>query len=560
MARPFRRSTIKNQNMQQCNILLLAIFIEMDYHITTLLYLVFILHIAKYYLTNRKCIPEQQTIRGNEVVQMNDAEGYDVLRLIEHSKSCYVSSEYVRGTPLIRWLKYHPNLSKEQLFFWIHEMAGQLERIHKCRGRPCYRYVNPYSIIITEEKELYFLDTSAKSNERLLKIMGRRSVREHFLPPGEAYCQSESDFLDIYGLGKTIQYLLSVSEPKPGLTRGETARFQRIISKSLNRFSKRAYVQVSQLRKDIPVYHVQEKRHVKIKVILSLAAAVTAAAAGVTVYRNMAKAAVFPEETEELQEKTKENIAESKDRKKANELERELGFLYFLEKQDYEAAGKYFSEMQGDKAAAGLADLSEYMQVDISGREKELLEILQEIERAVPVKESEKYNLCLIEGYRLLDSREAAENVIRLCKICEKAADENTKRKLTAYMANGCEKTGEKDKAAEKYLDMLTWTSDAAAREEIYKRLIFLYQETGKADEAASICRQGVEELKGSKELRIMHMGIQCADGGIEREVCAQTVRGYIEEIPEIVEDEDFKKLAREYGIVVEGENIWVGR
>ena len=42
--------------------------------------------------------------------------------------------------------------------------------------------------------------------------------------------------------------------------------------------------------------------------------------------------------------------------------------------------------------------------------------------------------------------------------------------------------------------------------------------------------------------------------------MCAQTVRGYIEEMPEITEEEAFKKLVREYGIVIEGEDIWVGR
>ena len=32
-------------------------------------------------------------------------QGYDVLRLIEHSESCYVSSEYVRGRTLIRYIR-----------------------------------------------------------------------------------------------------------------------------------------------------------------------------------------------------------------------------------------------------------------------------------------------------------------------------------------------------------------------------------------------------------------------------------------------------------------------
>ncbi len=500
---------------------------------------------------------------------MNDAEGYDVLRLIEHSKSCYVSSEYVRGTPLIRWMKYHPNLSKEQLFFWIHDMAGQLERIHKCRGKPCYRYVNPYSMIITEEKELYFLDTSAKSNEKQLQIMRRRSVREHFLPPGEQYYQSESEFLDIYGLGKTMQYLLSVSEPKPGLTRGETARFQKVISKSLNGHSKRAYAKVSEFRKDIPVYRMAERHSIKGRLLLGLLAAVTAAAAiGTGIYRNMVSVSAFPAEPEGMTEDLgaqyleKNDLGEdepdNRDKRRADELAKELGFLYFLEKQDYEKAGRYFKEAEETE---GLADLSGYMLTeDISGQAENLLILLQEIEKTTPAEDKENYNLCLIEGYRILNSEEAAKNMVRLCEICEKTAGEAITQKLTAYMAYGYEKTGEMAKAAEKYTELLAWAEGDAAREEIYKKLVYLRQEMGETDAAGAVCRQGLEELKGSVELRLMHIALQCADEGIEREVCAQTVRRYIEEIPEITEEEDFKKLVREYGIVIEGENIWVGR
>ena len=82
---------------------------------------------------------------------MGEREGYEVLRLIEHNQKCYISSDYVEGKSLIQWLKYHPNLTKKQLFLWIRNLADQLECIHKCRGNPCYQYVNPYSIILAED-------------------------------------------------------------------------------------------------------------------------------------------------------------------------------------------------------------------------------------------------------------------------------------------------------------------------------------------------------------------------------------------------------------------------
>ena len=38
------------------------------------------------------------------------------------------------------------------------------------------------------------------------------------------------------------------------------------------------------------------------------------------------------------------------------------------------------------------------------------------------------------------------------------------------------------------------------------------------------------------------------------------TVKEYLNQIPEIKEETEFQKLAQEYGIVMEGENVWVGR
>lgn len=189
---------------------------------------------------------------------MGEREGYEVLRLIEYNQKCYISSDYVEGKSLIQWLKYHPNFTKKQLFLWIRDLADQLECIHKCRGNPCYQYVNPYSVIVTEDMTLHFLDMSVESNEKMLVQMNRRSVRENFLPPEVNYYQAASIELDIYGLGRTIQYLLSVTDPIPELTRRETVKFQKIISRCLDGHSKRAFKQMSEIQKEIP--NVTEKK------------------------------------------------------------------------------------------------------------------------------------------------------------------------------------------------------------------------------------------------------------------------------------------------------------
>ena len=163
---------------------------------------------------------------------MNISRDYDVLRLIEHNRCCYVSTDVVKGCSLVQWVKYHPYLEKQQLNQWIHAFAQQLIQILKCRGNPCYQYVNPYSIIVSEDRKLCFLDMKSDSNQEVVKMMQRKNIREYFLPGGCSYRDADEE-LDIYGLGKTIQYLLATAEIEPRLTRREERNIRKMITKCI---------------------------------------------------------------------------------------------------------------------------------------------------------------------------------------------------------------------------------------------------------------------------------------------------------------------------------------
>ena len=494
---------------------------------------------------------------------MNDAEGYDVLRLIEHNRNCYISSDYVEGVPLIRWLKHHPDLSKEQLFLWIHEMAKQLECIHKCRGKPCYRYVNPYSMIITKDNRLYFLDVSAEANEELLSAMGKRNVREYFLPPKEEYSQKDTFFPDIYGLGRTIQYLLSESRPDPRLTKKEEIQFQNILFRSISIHSKRTYTGVSGLRKQLPVYHKSRRVFKKIRLLLIPAAFLVF----------LTVAFLYQEETEEIS-MAQQMIHEKKPEKSEEErkqlsgelknmslLRRELGFLYFLDKKDYRKSHEYFAEDDKDKNSKALSQLSEYMLMGhAEGKEAELQTLLGELEDCTPQVMREEYGRCLVRGYMLLDSVEAAHAVLRLGDECMEYADEEAAGELTAAMAVSYERLGETGNAIEKYSDMLAREKEKSSKEKIYEKLIHLCLYNEEPDRAQSICRQGIDELKEALSLRLLHIRMLCADKTVKRRQCARTIEAYIREMPEIIEEEDFKTMSGEYGITMKGEKVCVER
>ena len=53
---------------------------------------------------------------------------------------------------------------------------------------------------------------------------------------------------------------------------------------------------------------------------------------------------------------------------------------------------------------------------------------------------------------------------------------------------------------------------------------------------------------------------MQCANPETDRQICAQTIQEFLQEIPEIAEEPEFIKLKEEYEIKVEGEEVWVGK
>lgn len=525
---------------------------------------------------------------------MSAKEGYDVLRFIEHNRICYVSSEYVRGAPLPRWIKYHPCAEKEVLFRMIGDIAGQLSQIHRCRGNPCYRYVNPYSIIVSEEGRVSFLDINAKSNNSQLKIMQRRTVREHFLPPDEPYYQKASVELDIYGLGRTIQYLLSEVEAEPSLCRGEEAKFQKIISRCQDRHSKKIFKNVSEIQKIIPRYKQIEK-HVKkenkfakgvIKVlIISSVVCITIGGAVMVIHS-------FRPASETSGEKESRHSEEERTEKKGNQaaergfagnekrltkesgegrpddsiqkerLNMELGVVYFLKLKNYEKSKEYFEKVNENPFAAHMAALAECAAGN--GAEAESLrQLLSEAETELgrqnedEIGEKRDYYRCILRSYAFLDSEKDFNNILRLGQICLKDEEGEEAAEILGYMAYAFEGLGELNEAARMHEERLKYEEDEKEREGSYKKAAGLYVQLEDYGQAQELLRAGIKEIGHSIELRTMYITVQLGTPGIERQLCIRNIKEQLDELPELEEQEEFKKLMRQYGIHVEGDEIW---
>ena len=177
---------------------------------------------------------------------------YEVIRFVEHGNRCRPAMDYVSGELLIYRLKRYPEVEKKVLFEWMKQLLCQLELYHRCCNGQCYRYLNPYSVLVTKENRLLLLDLGAESNDFVLKNMQKRSMRNHFVKPIVHIRENTKLSLDLYGFGKTIQFILANTKVEPSLTRREEYQLSKVIKKCLGENPKKQYKDFKQVQKELP--------------------------------------------------------------------------------------------------------------------------------------------------------------------------------------------------------------------------------------------------------------------------------------------------------------------
>ncbi len=504
---------------------------------------------------------------------MEQQTEYDILKLVENQGRCYVSSDCMPGILLASCLKYRPSLPRDRLLAWMRQILEELEKFHRCRGNPCYQYVNPYSMIAGEDGRIHLLDLSAAGQQELRKKLMRRSIRESFLMPDNQYCQRESLADDIYGIGRTFQYMLAAVETEPPIQGRTKRKLRKIIFRCLSqtpdqekrgRFRKQ-YHSVQEISEQFPKDRQETKKTRKAMIIA--AAAVSFTAVMITIAKEPADKSVQENSKESLQESAEEGTEEETGQA-ADQLKFDMAMLYFLELEDYQESRRLFREAgQNHSLAAGYAQLSACMLDGDYMDTGELEALLKELQEHMPDRADYRYYLSILRGYGLLEKDEAKEEIIRLGEQLfalrgwtEADRDHGKEKEARWMLAGAFEAADEPKEAAEQYEYILELEEEEGIREQIYSSLVALCGESGDAEAAWEYCRRGLEELTGSALLRIQYIRMQCASPETDRQVCAQTIQKFLREVPKIADELEFKKLQEEYEIKVEGEDVWVGK
>lgn len=101
------------------------------------------------------------------------------------------------------------------------------------------------------------LNLEDPQNEFVMKNMQKRSMRHHFVRAVQTFGENSKIAVDLYGLGKTVQFLLACTESLPGFRFWEEYQLTRFIQKCLQTEEKKRYGNLKEALKDLP----KEKRH-----------------------------------------------------------------------------------------------------------------------------------------------------------------------------------------------------------------------------------------------------------------------------------------------------------
>lgn len=499
-----------------------------------------------------------------EVLLIKDC--YDVLRLIEQNQRSYISSDCIRGCLLPQWIHKNSEIDKFLLFQWIQELVEQLGQVHKCVEKPYYQYVNPYCIVISDNLELYLLDTDAKDNAPVLKIMKKREIREYFLPDQMSYYQKPSQKSDIYGLGKTIQYMLAVMNISPKLSILETKKYQKVISRCLNWNSKKSYQDLSEIQKIIPVCN-EKKKTVKRKIVMIGLVSIIAVSAGVFVLIIQKKPlSAYVENEEYIEESLKNKETNIKEEfvhtEKEDELYLELGLIEWIDLKDYQKSSEYLKKASNYNVAQSLYEIAscftkEYVDENNLRVNIKLIEIEME---QIDSRYEQMIILCLLEAYDYLNENngtleDARETIVFCDNYMSKMLVEN-QTKLIRSMAFAYEKMEEKEKAITMYEQLLRIDEDVEEKEEVYLKISQLFIELDKIAEAKETLKEGLKECKESTEIGISYIRILLSDSDIDRKVCIENLNLFLDEYTYLKEEETVSQLLEEKGMQMKGERV----
>lgn len=157
-----------------------------------------------------------------------------------------VVEEYVQGRSLKQVLDEQGLLNEEQAYNIAVQLADILVRLHQLEPAIVHRDIKPSNIIIEKNGHVNLIDFNAARHVNADKNEDTRMLGTVYFAAPEQFGFGQSDErTDIYGLGATINYIMTGDKPGAGIAE---CRFSDILKKCLMVDAKDRYQSAEELR------------------------------------------------------------------------------------------------------------------------------------------------------------------------------------------------------------------------------------------------------------------------------------------------------------------------
>ena len=157
-----------------------------------------------------------------------------------------VVEEYVQGRILKQVLDEHGLLNEEQAYEIAVQLVDILVRLHQLEPAIVHRDIKPSNIIIEKNGHVNLIDFNAARHVNADKNEDTRMLGTVYFAAPEQFGFGQSDErTDIYGLGATINYIMTGDKPGAGIAE---CRFSDILKKCLMVDAKDRYQSAEELR------------------------------------------------------------------------------------------------------------------------------------------------------------------------------------------------------------------------------------------------------------------------------------------------------------------------
>lgn len=155
----------------------------------------------------------------------------DIIECIKDNNSLIVIEEYIHGRNLKQVIELQGTLNEQTVYSIAVKLAEILITLHNLTPAIIHRDIKPSNIILDKNGHLYLIDYNAARHVSEDKNEDTKMLGTMYFAAPEQYGFGQSDErTDIYGLGATINYLLTGNKPGDGIA---NCNYSDIIKKCL---------------------------------------------------------------------------------------------------------------------------------------------------------------------------------------------------------------------------------------------------------------------------------------------------------------------------------------